>query len=201
MGWRHDLALFAILPAGATLYFFAFWRGFDFFRKHRVLTYVFFLGTFVVLGAAVEALRALTFAGQLAMPLWAQWIGGAVLVASTLFGTLGHRQIGLHVRTFAPFFEQHGRIELQTAGAYGVVRHPIYASGSWFQLGAFLITGYPAVLVSWVIFTLGALWFTRQEEMRLVQLLDDPGAYERYRARVPALFPRFSRGGGESREG
>jgi protein-S-isoprenylcysteine O-methyltransferase Ste14 len=201
MGWRHDLALFAILPAGATFYFFAFWRWFDFFRKHRVLTYAFFLGTFVVLGAAVESFRSFTFAAQLVMPLWAQWIGGAVLVASTLFGTLADRQIGLHVRTFAPFFEKRGRIELQTTGAYGVVRHPIYAAGSWFQLGAFLIAGYPSVLVSWLIFTLGALWFTRQEETRLMQLLDDPRAYERYRERVPALFPRFGRRSSESREG
>jgi protein-S-isoprenylcysteine O-methyltransferase Ste14 len=193
MGWRHDLALFAILPAGATFYFFAFWRWFDFFRRHRALTYTFFLGTFVVLGAAVEAGRRWTFAGQLAMPLWAQWIGGAVLVASTLFGTVADRQIGLHVRSFAPFFEERGRIELQTTGAYGVVRHPIYAAGSWFQLGAFLIAGYPSVLASWLVFTLGALWFTRQEEKRLVRLLDDPSAYERYRARVPALFPRLAR--------
>jgi protein-S-isoprenylcysteine O-methyltransferase Ste14 len=40
----------------------------------------------------------------------------------------------------------------------------------------------------------GALWFTRQEERRLVALLDDPAAYERYRRRVPALLPRITRG-------
>jgi len=61
-----------------------------------------------------------------------------------------------------PFFDEHGRIELKTTGAYGVVRHPIYAAGSGIQLGAFLVTGYQAVFVAWAVFTLGALWFTRQ---------------------------------------
>jgi len=37
------------------------------------------------------------------------------------------------------------------------------------------------------------LWFTRQEEARLVALLDDPTEYDRYRARVPALLPRLGR--------
>jgi protein-S-isoprenylcysteine O-methyltransferase Ste14 len=43
------------------------------------------------------------------------------------------------------------------------------------------------------VLTLGALWFTQQEERRLVALLDDPDAYDRYRARVGALVPRLRR--------
>jgi protein-S-isoprenylcysteine O-methyltransferase Ste14 len=88
-----------------------------------------------------------------------------------------------------PFFEDHGRIELITTGAYGVVRHPIYATGVGFQLGALLVTGYPAIAVASVVFAAGATWFTRQEERRLIELLDDPATYDRYRARVPALWP------------
>ena len=43
------------------------------------------------------------------------------------------------------------------------------------------------------LFTLGAFWFTRQEERWLKGLLEDPDEYERYKARVPALFPRLLR--------
>jgi protein-S-isoprenylcysteine O-methyltransferase Ste14 len=44
------------------------------------------------------------------------------------------------------------------------------------------------------VFWLGALWFTRQEERRLVELLADPTAYDGYRARVGRLFPKLRRG-------
>jgi protein-S-isoprenylcysteine O-methyltransferase Ste14 len=57
----------------------------------------------------------------------------------------------------------------------------------------FLATGYPAVAIAWAVFTLGAMWFTRHEEKRLAALLDDPAEYERYRERVPALFPWIGR--------
>src|SRR5437016_656452 len=56
-----------------------------------------------------------------------------------------------------------------------------------------IMLAVPAVAYAWALFTLAALWFTRQEERRLVELLDDPGEYERYRRRVPALFPRIGR--------
>ena len=50
--------------------------------------------------------------------------------------------------------------------------------------------------IALAVFALGAVWFTRQEERRLIALLADPAAYERYRARVPALLPRFGRARG-----
>ena len=67
------------------------------------------------------------------------------------------------------------------------------AAGIFFMLGTFLATGYPAVLAACAVFTLGALWFTRREEERTMALLDDPGEYQRYRERVPALFPLLGR--------
>jgi protein-S-isoprenylcysteine O-methyltransferase Ste14 len=47
--------------------------------------------------------------------------------------------------------------------------------------------------VSCAIFTPSAFWFSRQEEDRLKTLLEDPSEYDRYRERVPALFPRVTR--------
>jgi len=194
MWWRELLAWMAVLPAAATLYFFVFWHWFEFWRRRRTLTYVMLLGSFGGVGALVAVLHRWTFAGRLHPPAWMQAAGGAVVVVASAFGTVADRQIGFRVRSFTPFFEQHGRLELKTSGAYGVVRHPIYAAGIAFQAGTFLVTGYPVVAVACVILALGAQWFTRQEEARLVALLDDPTEYERYRERVPALRPRLGRG-------
>jgi protein-S-isoprenylcysteine O-methyltransferase Ste14 len=189
----RGLALLATLPAGATFYFFVFWRWLSFWRRHRVLTYVMMLGTFVVIGVAAYMRRNLVLAYRIDMPSIVCAFGWLIVVVANLFGFVADRQIGLRVRSFQPFFVERGRITLETGGAYGVVRHPIYASGAWFQIGVFFISGYLAVAIAFAIFVLGALWFTRQEERRLMELLADPSQYERYRARVPALFPRLFR--------
>ena len=183
------LAVGAILPAGATLYFFVFWHWFDYWRKHRTLTYTLALGTFAALGVGIYVLRGEVFAERIGFPIWVQVAGWVLVVLACVLGFVADRQIGIRVRSFTPFFEAQGRIALKTTGAYGIVRHPIYAAGIGYQLGVFLVTGYVAVVAACVVFVLGALWFTRQEEQRLVALLEDPGEYERYRARVPALFP------------
>ena len=187
------LATIAILPAAAPFYFFVFWTWFDVWRKHRAATLSLFIGSMIALAIAVVVFHDAVFAYGLAMPLAVRFAGWLWLAVVMVFGTIADRQIGFRVRSFTPFFDQEGRIELQTTGAYAIVRHPIYASGIGFQLGVFLVTGYLAVLASCAVFTLGAIWFTRQEERRLVKLLDDPAEYDRYRARVGALFPRLRR--------
>jgi protein-S-isoprenylcysteine O-methyltransferase Ste14 len=184
------LATSAFLPAGASFYFFVFWQGFAFWRRHPLLTYSFMLGTFVALGAAIFHWRRVVFADRVGLPTWAHAVGWVIVAAACVLGFVADRQIGIRVRSFMPFFEEHGRIELKTTGAYGIVRHPIYAAGIYYQIGVFLVTGYLAVAAACAVFVLGALWFTRQEEKRLLALLDDPVEYEHYRRRVPALLPR-----------
>ena len=193
MSWPRLLAFVAIVPAAATFYFFVFWRWFEFWKARRSLSYGLILASFGGLGTAVARLHRWAFAGQLHPPVWTQVLGWTVVVTASAFGTVADRQIGIRVRSFTPFFDEHGHLDLKTSGAYGVVRHPIYASGIAFQLGVFLVTGYPLVAAACAILALGALWFTRQEEARLVALLDDPTKYDRYRARVPALLPRPGR--------
>ena len=189
----HVLAVLALIPPAATFYFFVFWRWFETWRRHRVLTYLMMFGTFAALGAFVAVERHLLLEPRFDMPVAVQGLGWAFIAGSWVFGWVADRQIGFRVRSFTPFFEPHGRIQLRTTGAYGVVRHPIYAAGIWSQIGVFLASGYAAVVVSCLVFGLGAMWFTRQEERRLRELLDDPTAYDRYRERVPALFPWFRR--------
>jgi protein-S-isoprenylcysteine O-methyltransferase Ste14 len=187
------LAILAIVPAVATPWFVTFWLGFDFWRRHQVATYA----TIFVFVASVcvfsYVFRADLFAGQIALPWWFDLIGWPIVAASFLLAVVADRQIGIRVRSFAPFFADQGRIDLVTTGAYGLVRHPIYAAGMWYQLGIFLLTGYPAILAALAILAAGAPWFTRQEERRLRTLLADPTAYDRYAARVPSLFPATRR--------
>jgi len=184
------LVVLAVTSGSATFYFFLFWTFFDFWRRHPFLTYTMMFSTLI--GTAVLAIvfHRYTFSGRVDVPTAIQILGGLLLAAATIFGTIADRQLGIRVRSFMPFFDDQGHIELRTTGAYAVVRHPIYASGWVFALGVALLTGYPSALIGALVFLLGAMWFTRQEEKRLVALLDDPSAYARYRARVPALFPR-----------
>jgi protein-S-isoprenylcysteine O-methyltransferase Ste14 len=188
-GVRRATALIAIVPACASLYFPVFWLGFGFWRRHRALTYTFMLGTVYGTAAAVYVWRAPLLSPAIEVPAAVQALGWAVVLAALGLGTIADRQIGLRVRAFTPFFEEAGRIRLITTGAYGVVRHPIYAAGVWFQLGAFLVSGALAVAAAGAVLAVGACWFTRQEERRLLALLEDPAAYAQYRARVPALIP------------
>jgi protein-S-isoprenylcysteine O-methyltransferase Ste14 len=185
------LAVFAIVPACATFYFFVFWTWFDFWRRHAALTYTFLLGTVIASAIVAYMLRDPLLEPRIDPPLAAQVVGWAVVAASAVLGTVADRQLGIRIRSFAPFFETNARIALRTTGAYGVVRHPIYAAGIWLQIGATLITGCFAVAIAALVLGFGAWWFTRQEERRLLEILEDPAAYSTYRARVPALFPRF----------
>lgn len=189
------MAFASLFALGAPLYFFVFWHWFDFWRTRRALWWVMLFTTFGAVYGAGYLARAWVWAGRIDVPLPVVAAGWLLIAAANVLGFFADRQIGLRVRSFRPFFDtgSGARIELRTTGAYGIVRHPIYASGSATVLGVFLVTGYPSALVMWVVFTVGALWFTRQEERRLVALLDDPGAYERYREQVPALLPRLSR--------
>lgn len=183
------LAVIAIVPAIATVYFFVFWTWFAFWRRHVVLTYAMLLGSFFGFALAVALARDTFLSGRIDMPPAVRTLAWVFVIAVCIVGTIADRQIGFRVRSFMPFFETNGSIELVTTGAYGIVRHPIYATGIAFQLGVFFATGYVAIAASCVVFALGAQWFTRREEERLVELLADPSAYEDYRKRVPRLLP------------
>src|SRR5262245_5658248 len=188
------LAIFVIIPAGATLWFFTFWHWFEYWKRHLVQTYALLLGMFITIVIVATVWRDMILPHAITFPLAVRLLGWVLVAAAGVLGFVADRQIGIRVRWFMPFFEAHGRIRLHTSGAYGIVRHPIYAAVIGSQLGVFLVTGYPAVLAACVVLALGALWFTRQEERHLIALLDDPAEYERYRAEGPALLPwRFRR--------
>ena len=189
--WKQALAFYADVMPGATIYFFIFWRRFEYWRRHRTLSLAVVASTFGLLAVALLVAHDLTFAGKIDFPVAVEVVGWLLVIAASTLGTVADRQIGFRVRSFTPFFQREGHLRLITNGAYGVVRHPIYGAGIGFQVGTFLVTGFPSVMLATMVFGGGAVWFTKQEEMRLTTLLDDPTEYERYRASVPALIPRL----------
>jgi protein-S-isoprenylcysteine O-methyltransferase Ste14 len=183
------LAFVAILILSGVLWFFTLWTWFDFWRRHRNLAYTVLALCFVLVGTLAVTLKRWSFGGRISMPAWMVAIGWTMMAAASVLAFVADRQIGFRVRSFLPFFEHHGHIDLKTTRAYAVVRHPIYTAAWVINLSIFLISGYPSSLFASVVFGLGAIWFTRREEARLMELLDDPSEYVRYRERVPALFP------------
>jgi len=183
------LAISAVVPAAATLYFFVFWRWFGFWRAHPAAAYCLLVGTLVAFAVAGLVFADVVLGHAIGLPRGVHALGWIVIGLACVLGVVADRQIGFHVRSFAPFFEERGRIELRTTGAYAIVRHPIYTSGLAYQLGMYLATGYTAIAIAGAVFAIGAAWFTTQEEIRLRSLLADPTEYDRYRARVPALLP------------
>ena len=194
------LAFCAVLQIAAAIFLFSFWRWFEFWRRRRALTYAFAFLTVVVVGLPAYVWRRQVFAARIAFPVLVQVIGWAIIVVWSVLGTVADRQIGTRVRLFGPHFAAHGHIDLKTGGAYAIVRHPIYSAWIFFVLGTFLVTGYPVLLVSLLVITLGAFRFTKHEEERTKALLADPSEYDRYRERVPALLPSFRRRAGRAAE-
>ncbi len=194
MGIEGTLAFWAVLLVGPTFWFALFWTNFDFWHRHRIFAYGALVSTLVGWGVMAVIFDHRTwFGGRLDTPEPVRVIGWVLISVAGVFGLIADRQIGWRVRSFMPFFSENVRMKLKTTGAYGIVRHPIYAAGRVFAFGVFLVTGYPSALLAWAVWGLGSVWFSRQEERRLMELLDDPTEYERYRQRVPALFPVFRR--------
>ena len=199
MAWQRALAFAALFGFVAPIYFFVFWRWFDFFRTRRSVFIAMLVAITVAVYGIGYVIRSVLWIGHLNMPIVVAAFGWILLAVATVFGTVADRQIGFRVRSFRPLFERRGHLDLKTTGAYGVVRHPIYSAGLGELLALFLVTGYPSVLVIGAVFAVAARWFSAQEEAHLVGLLDDPAIYERYRRRVPALIPRLRRrGAGDS---
>ncbi|MBV8763033.1 MAG: hypothetical protein JO257_37450 [Deltaproteobacteria bacterium] len=187
------LALAALFPAIATPFFFVFWRWIDVWRRHRAAIAVILATVVGAWTALLIACRASLLAPAIAMPVALRGVGWVLAAASFVLSVVADRQLGLRVRAGLPLLEEGGRIRLRTGGAYAVVRHPIYAAGIYYQVAMFLVTGKLTIAVACAVMTVGALWFTRQEERRLAAAVDDAAAYAAYRSRVGRLVPRVTR--------
>jgi protein-S-isoprenylcysteine O-methyltransferase Ste14 len=127
--------------------------------------------------------------GPAADALWAVYAAGwALAVSSTIlishFDLFGLRQAWLHARhvTYSP-------VPFSERGLYGRMRHPLMAGFLViFWAAPTMTAGHLLLAATATAYILVGIAF---EEHDLIQSLGD--AYVDYRARVPALIPRFLR--------
>ena len=74
-------------------------------------------------------------------------------------------------------------------GAYSMIRHPRYLILMIGSLGNFLLTGYPLLLLAFVVTTLLSLVVIRMEEAELRESFGKD--WDDYAARTPSLLPRW----------
>jgi protein-S-isoprenylcysteine O-methyltransferase Ste14 len=140
----------------------------------RVFLVVFILGFFGWMAfMAWDASRS-RFA---AVPGWLQVVGAVGVIFGFFGGWLAFRE-----NTFAaPVVKiQEGQRPIDT-GAYGIVRHPMYAGAIVYIVGMPLLLGSPRGLMLTPILILALAWRIVHEERTLIAEL--PG-YDEYAARV-----------------
>lgn len=99
--------------------------------------------------------------------------------------------IGLAIFLFAGFQFLRKHEEVVVTGLYSVVRHPQYLGITVMTLGLSImclqLASQPQILYTWIAQVLGYILLARYEERHL---LKEHGArYQRYRQRVPFIFP------------
>lgn len=121
-------------------------------------------------------------------PIWAQWTGGAALIAALWLFHRSHADLGTN---WSPTLEIRKAHRLVTNGVYRSIRHPMYAAILLFSLAQALLlhnwlAGYGALVTFLPLYIVRA---PREERM----MLDRFGAdYEAYVRRTGRLIPRLS---------
>jgi protein-S-isoprenylcysteine O-methyltransferase Ste14 len=110
-------------------------------------------------------------------------------VSGAVLAVWGQRTLGRHWSVSARVLHGH---RLVTTGPYAYVRHPLYLGMLLFLVAAGLAETTPAVVaVAIGLYLVGFAIRTRAEEQLMRETFGEE--WERYRNRVPALFP-FGRG-------
>lgn len=162
--------------------FAGYWR-----KRSKSAAYLSTLGVAIVIGTAVLYCfrEPLLTSGEPAG--WAVAVGVALMLLAAVVFARVERELG--AARLLGKVELSGGGELRTAGFYSHIRHPSYAAQMCLMLGACLLAGTRAI---WLV---GAVWLALQlvmirfEERELRARFGE--AYEEYRRRVPAFFPRF----------
>jgi len=129
---------------------------------------------------------------EVPLPAGLRWAGAGLFLIALLLLVWVHVALG---RNFNTTLVLRGDHELIMRGPYRYVRHPMYSAFALLFPGMFLLSAnlLLGVLGGVIFYFLVASRTPREEE----QLLERFGAaYEAYRARTGALFPRFRRSAG-----
>jgi len=183
--WIAGCVLWANLPV--PVYWLVLHSGVAFWRRHVRAGYA----TAVVAGWGSASVLAWMYGRRLldaaAVPVVVKWAGAALIAFDILVLAQVERQMGGHRLVGQAELTDSG--EMKRDGIYGRVRHPRYAAMLVSTLGACLMAARP---VMWCV---AAAWaavvamMIRVEERELVARFG--AAYEEYRRRVPAVWPRI----------
>jgi protein-S-isoprenylcysteine O-methyltransferase Ste14 len=116
---------------------------------------------------------------------WRTVLSVFFFAVAALLSWTGARALGRHWRIDAGLNPDH---ELVRSGAYRIVRHPIYTSMLCMLLGTgFMITPLPVLLVSTLLFMIGAEIRVRIEDRLLASRFGDQ--FQDYQKTVSAYIP------------
>jgi protein-S-isoprenylcysteine O-methyltransferase Ste14 len=121
-------------------------------------------------------------------------VAAVAAVSGAVISLAGLALIGWTFRSWPGLFVGHAitaEHRLVTAGAYGVVRHPVYLAALvvWLGLGV-AFRSVPTLLLATCYVLPAYLLYARSEEEMMEGAFGD--AYRRYRASVPMILPRVS---------
>jgi len=160
-------------------------------RRLGVRSFAILLSAYAVFFVGVVYYHAWWSWHPLPWPRALSWLGAATLLAAVAILAYTYRTIEkwtLHlVRQIAP--DDNRR--LITDGALGRIRHPRYVAFTLIAVAAVLLTGYPLVMLAFVVTTFLFGVVITLEERELLHYFGDQ--FRQYRRTVPAFWPRFNR--------
>jgi protein-S-isoprenylcysteine O-methyltransferase Ste14 len=112
-------------------------------------------------------------------------VGTVTLIAGCFVNVRGRFNLGKNWSNQIRIYTDHSFV---SAGMYGFVRHPLYASLIWMFLGASLIYANPPALLATVAIFVPFMYYRAKQEERLLES-EFPG-YAEYRRNVGMFFPK-----------
>ena len=120
------------------------------------------------------------------LPVWAGWIGVAILAGALFVFWRAHADLGLN---WSPTLEIREKHELITSGIYGVIRHPMYASQwLWVIAQPLLLQNWVAGWLNFLVFILFYTVRVKAEEQMMIEQFGDE--YRAYMKKVGGVIPK-----------
>lgn len=122
-----------------------------------------------------------------ALPIWAPWLGVALIVGAVVVFWRAHADLGLN---WSPTLEIREKHELITRGIYAKIRHPMYASlWLWALAQVLLLHNWVAGFSSLLVFIPFYFLRVKAEEQLMLEQFGDQ--YRSYMQKVGAVFPKL----------
>lgn len=181
----HVVLYSGLLCSALPVFYVLTWKFLGFWRKHRVLFYIFALSLFGGTFALFYLNRNDWLLFYEAFPQFVQITGLVLYSLSFILIRISHHHLDLKTILFYSALKQkHG--DLVTGGIYKVVRHPVYALIPLFIAGSFMYTGEFILIIPFAVNVLLRWYYARLEEKYLIGAYGQ--SYSAYKAATPRKF-------------